>query len=387
MENMVEVFENKEFGAVRTVEDGDKVLFCASDVAKALGYGNPPDAVKKHCRCIAKRDTPHPQNPGKRITMSFIPESDVYRLIARSKLPKAEEFEKWVFEDVLPSIRKTGDDPLAIGNPPELAKQILPAAASSSQNNTHQTICGVECYEKDGTAYLKLEAVARGLGFTRIADSGNEVIRWERVDRYLTELNFMPTSGHESFIPENIFYRLAMKAKNEVAEKFQALVADEIIPSIRKHGMYATPVTLDAMIADPDFAIGLLTNLKEERAARLKAEQERAQAEAQNQIMQPKADYFDKLVDAGAGLGIRQFAKELKVSERKLVNFMLDNHYLYRSNKKGKLLPYAEYTGTLFEVKEFVAKNGFSSTKTVFTPAGRDYFLKLGIVDKLKEAC
>ena len=102
------------------------------------------------------------------------------------------------------------------------------------------------------------------------------------------------------FIPENIFYRLAMKAKNEVAEKFQALVADEIIPSIRKHGMYATPITLDTMIADPDFAIGLLTNLKEERAARLKAEQERAKVEAQNQIMLPKADYFDKLVDAGA---------------------------------------------------------------------------------------
>ena len=150
--------------------------------------------------------------------------------------------------------------------------------------------------------------------------------------------------------------------------------------------MYATPITLDTMIADPDFAIGLLTNLKEERAARLKAEQERAKVEAQNQIMLPKADYFDKLVDAGANLGIRQFAKELKASERKLVKFMLDNHYLYRS-KKGKLLPYAEYTGTLFEVKEFVAENGYTNVKTLFTPAGRDYFLKLGIADKLKEAC
>lgn len=108
-------------------------------------------------------------------------------------------------------------------------------------------ICGVDCYEKDGTAYLKLETVARGLGFSRVAASGNKVVRWETVRKYLEELG-VPTSWHGNsptgkdglpdFIPENIFYRLAMKAKNETAEKFQAKVADEIIPSIRKTGGY-----------------------------------------------------------------------------------------------------------------------------------------------------
>lgn len=70
-------------------------------------------------------------------------------------------------------------------------------------------ISGVECYEKDGTAYLKLDTVARGLGFTRIAESGNEVVRWERVEKYLNDLG-VPTCGHDDFIPENIFYRLAI---------------------------------------------------------------------------------------------------------------------------------------------------------------------------------
>lgn len=93
---------------------------------------------------------------------------------------------------------------------------------------------GVECYEKDGTAYLKLETVARGLGFTDKKD-GIEYVRWARVDKYLSELNFATSGERPEFIPENVFYRLAMKAKNEVAEKFQAKVADEIIPSIRKH--------------------------------------------------------------------------------------------------------------------------------------------------------
>lgn len=103
--------------------------------------------------------------------------------------------------------------------------------------NEIMTIGGVSCYEKDGTAYLNLEAVARGLGFTRTAASGNEVVMWSRVEGYLNDLG-VHTCAHDGFIPENIFYRLAMKAKNETAEKFQALVADEIIPSIRKTGMY-----------------------------------------------------------------------------------------------------------------------------------------------------
>lgn len=111
----------------------------------------------------------------------------------------------------------------------------------NTNENSIISISGVECYEKDGTAYLKLETVARGLGFTQIAASGNESVRWERVKKYLEELG-IPTSGDGAevpdFIPENIFYRLAMKAKNETAEKFQAKVADEIIPTIRRTGGY-----------------------------------------------------------------------------------------------------------------------------------------------------
>lgn len=98
-------------------------------------------------------------------------------------------------------------------------------------------IDGVSCYEVDGTAYLKLEDVARGLGFTQLKN-GTEYVRWDRIEGYLCEMGFPHKWGKGDFIPENIFYRLAMKAKNEVAEKFQAKVADEIIPSIRKHGAY-----------------------------------------------------------------------------------------------------------------------------------------------------
>lgn len=113
--------------------------------------------------------------------------------------------------------------------------------------NNIMTIQGINCYEENGVAYLNLEAVARGLGFTQTQNkNGTEYVsvRWETVRKYLAELGFevfpslLGKDGLPDFIPENIFYRLAMKAKNETAEKFQALIADEVIPAIRKTGSY-----------------------------------------------------------------------------------------------------------------------------------------------------
>lgn len=104
-----------------------------------------------------------------------------------------------------------------------------------------QLIEGVSCYEENGVAYIRLEDAARGLGFTQIANSGNEVIRRERVRKYLAELG-IPTSGDGNlpeYIPENIFYRLCMKANNETAQKFQAKVCDVILPELRKRGYVA----------------------------------------------------------------------------------------------------------------------------------------------------
>lgn len=108
MVNEIQIFTNEQFGEIRTVEENENVLFCGSDIAKALGYVRPNDAVSSHCRYTVKRSIPHPQSVDKQIEMSFIPEGDVYRLIIHSKLPSAEEFEHWVFDEVLPSIRKHG---------------------------------------------------------------------------------------------------------------------------------------------------------------------------------------------------------------------------------------------------------------------------------------
>ena len=106
--NKLQIFNNPDFGEVRTLEKNGKVLFCGSDVAKALGYSRPNDALAAHCRYTVKCSIPHPQSPDKAIEMSFIPESDLYRLVFSSKLPNAERFTDWVTEEVLPSIRRNG---------------------------------------------------------------------------------------------------------------------------------------------------------------------------------------------------------------------------------------------------------------------------------------
>lgn len=132
----------------------------------------------------------------------------------------------------------------------------------TNENWAPVLISGVLCYERDGTAYLKLEDVARGLGFTDVKN-GIEYVRWPRVDKYLADLGFATCGERPDYIPENIFYRLAMKAKNETAEKFQALVADEIIPSIRKTGSYSIVQADPNLPSELAMVEGLLNSMKQ----------------------------------------------------------------------------------------------------------------------------
>lgn len=105
MSKEIQIFQNKRFGQIRTIDENGKVLFCAKDVAEALGYSNTRDAINRHCRGVVKRDAP--TSSGNQ-SMSFIPEGDIYRLAASSELPGADAFESWIFDEVLPAIRKTG---------------------------------------------------------------------------------------------------------------------------------------------------------------------------------------------------------------------------------------------------------------------------------------
>lgn len=103
--NDLQIFSSPEFGELRTIEEGDKIYFVASDAAKMLGYAKPSNAISTHCKGALKRGIP---TCGGIQQMNVISEGDLYRLIVHSELPSAEKFESWVFDEVLPAIRKHG---------------------------------------------------------------------------------------------------------------------------------------------------------------------------------------------------------------------------------------------------------------------------------------
>ena len=191
------IFNNSEFGQIRTIEEDGKVLFCGSDVAKTLGYKRPKDAVSAHCKGAVKRRT---LTNGGEQEMNFIPEGDIYRLAARSELPGADQFERWIFDEVLPSIRKNG-------------------------------------------GYI---------------------------------------NGQENMTPEEL--------------------------------MAAALIMANKTIENQKVRLSALT--------------------VENQIMQPKADYFDDLVDRNLLTGLRETAKELGVKPKEFISFLLSRKYLYRDKKR-----------------------------------------------------
>ena len=197
-------------------------------------------------------------------------------------------------------------------------------------------IDGIECYELDGVVYLKLEDIAKGLGFTRVANSGNEVVRWERVNKYLAEFG-VPTCGHDDFIPENIFYRLAMKANNAAAVAFQKKIADEVIPSIRKHGAYLTPEKVEEVLLNPDTIILLATRLKNEQ-------EERMRLEAQIEADAPKVELAEQCLMASNSISLNEFCKvlyrenDLEIGSHRLFRFLREHKVLQANN-----LPYQCY--------------------------------------------
>lgn len=241
------------------------------------------------------------------------------------------------------------------------------------------TVSGVRGFiDQNGIAHLNLEDAAKGLGFTQTAGSGNVVVRWERVNKYLNDFGFIPTSGDGGItIPENIFYRLAMKARNDVGEIFQAKVADEILPAIRKHGGYLTPNKLEEVLLNPDTLIQLATNLKDERA-------KREQLQLQVEKDKPKVIFAEALETSSNTILIGELAKLLKqngidVGQNRLFHLLREQGYLGSKGEYRNIPTQRSMDLKLFEIKTRTINNADGSirvTKTTkVTGKGQSYFI------------
>ena len=177
------------------------------------------------------------------------------------------------------------------------------------------------------------------------------------------------------FIPEGDLYRLIVSSKLPTAEKFECWVFDEVLPSIRKHGGYISgqaEMSPEELMAR---ALQVAQKTLEEREARISLlTAENSVLTVEKQMLQPKADYFDELVDRNLLTNFRETAKQLSIKQNDFVNFLLEKKYIYR-DKRGKLMPYADRNTGLFEIKEcFNEKTQWCGTQTLITPKGRETF-------------
>lgn len=243
----IQIFNNPDFGEIRTIEQNSEPWFVGKDVAAALGYSNPRDALAKHVDEEDKNTVAFRDGTSGNPNVTIINESGLYSLTMNSKLEGAKKFKRWVTSEVLPSIRKNG-------------------------------------------GYI---------------------------------------AGQEQLTPQELMAKALLVANKTLADR-------------------------DARISE-------LTA-------------QNSQLTVDKQIMQPKADYFDELVDRNLLTNFRETAKELGVKPKAFADWLLEKKFLYR-DKKGKLLPREEKNNGLFEVKE--AKNDktqWSGVQTLVTPKGRETF-------------
>ena len=201
----------------------------------------------------------------------------------------------------------------------------------------------------------------------RALDIGNPTQAIARLDS--DESTLISNEGREmNIISEPGLYALVLGSRKPEAKAFKRWVTHEVIPSIRRTGGYiagAESMTPEELMAK---ALTVAQKTLADREARLSV------LTVENQIMQPKAEYFDELVDRNLLTNFRETAKQLGVPPKKFVQFLLDKKYVYR-DKRGKLMPYEDKNKGLFEIKEqFNEKTQWAGTQTLVTPKGRETF-------------
>lgn len=190
--NELTIFTSEEFGQVRTTELNEKTYFFAHDVARALGYTNPSKAITDHCKnSIMGRGN---DSLGRQQVFKLIPEGDVYRLISKSNLPSAEKFERWVFDEVLPSIRRHGLYAMdELINNPDLAIKALTALKEEREKNARLTAEYEELKPKadildaitESNDSISVGDMAKLLKQNGVETGQNRFFKWLRANGYI----------------------------------------------------------------------------------------------------------------------------------------------------------------------------------------------------------
>lgn len=225
----------------------------------------------------------------------------------------------------------------------------------------------VRAVEHDGEPWFVGKDVAEALGYSNSRDA---LDRHVDNDDKNSVVNPDGKRGNPNMtiINESGLYSLILSSKLPGAKKFKRWVTAEVLPALRKNGGY---INGQENMTDAEImakALVVAQNTIAQRDKRI------SELTVTAQIMQPKADYFDELVDRNLLTNFRETAKQLGIRERTFIAFLMDHKYIYR-DKRGRLMPYAEKNSGLFEIKESTnEKTKWSGTQTLITPKGRETF-------------
>ena len=224
----------------------------------------------------------------------------------------------------------------------------------------------VRAVEHDGEPWFVGKDVAQALGYSDQAKAIR--IHVDEEDKGVDEMATPGGTQIVTIINESGLYSLILSSKLPAAKKFKRWVTAEVLPALRRNGGY---INGQATMSDAEImakALVVAQNTIAQRDKRI------SELTVTTQIMQPKADYFDQLVDRNLLTNFRETAKQLGIRERVFIAFLMDRKYIYR-DKRGRLMPYAEKNSGLFEIKESTnEKTQWSGTQTLITPKGRETF-------------
>ena len=229
----------------------------------------------------------------------------------------------------------------------------------------------VRTVQIDGEPWWVLKDVCGVLGISKYRDVA---ARLDEDEREPVKVDTLGGEQEMVCVNESGLYNVILRSDKPEAKPFRKWVTAEVLPSIRKHGAYLTPETLEQAILNPDTMIKLCTALKDEQEKNKALQAVNSSLTVDNQIMRPKAEYFDELVDRNLLTNFRETAKLLRVKEKAFLQFLFEKKFIYR-DKKGKIQPYADKNNGLFEIKEcFNEKTRWNGTQTLITPKGRETF-------------
>lgn len=231
----------------------------------------------------------------------------------------------------------------------------------------------IRTLEINGEPYFVGKEIAEILGYERTDNAIRKHV--EEEDKLMHQISASGQNRNMIIINESGLYSLIMSSKLDNAKKFKRWVTSEVLPSIRKHGGYIAgqeQMTDEELMAKAVLMAN--SKIKELNKKNDELQTQNSQLIVANEIMKPKAEYFDDLVDRNLLTSFRETAKALKIKEKAFVNFLLEHKYIFR-DKRGKLQPFADKNKGLFELKETKNdKTGWVGTQTLITPKGRETF-------------